>query len=228
MESPAHGRALAGALLALLPLGCGGGSHGTGFGSDPGATGSSASDGGDDGGGSVVPPPSDSGLLQLSSSDGAPSGLRFDCQPGTYSGMYKVHVGTDAGLLPQLVSFDVSGTLSITLVGTVTMSGSGEALDPVLSIAPGAKLAGVDATFGGSFSADVSGQLDCPSKTFTGTLANGTYEYPGDAGSLMMTGNLSATYDGTATPPALTMGVMELDSAQLNLGSTGPWSATLQ
>jgi hypothetical protein len=119
--------------------------------------------------------------------------------------------------------------MSITLVGKVMEgSGGGEFPEPVLSIAPGAKLAGNDATFGGSFSADVSGELDCPTKTFTGTLANGTYEYPGDAGSLMMSGSLSATYDGTMTPPALTMGVMELGSPQLMLDSTGPWSATLQ
>jgi hypothetical protein len=46
-----------------------------------------------------------------------------------------------------------------------------------------------------------------------------------------MGGTLSATYDGTMTPPALTMGVMNLTtSSQLfsGVGATGTWTAALQ
>lgn len=212
---------------ALLALGCGG-PHGAGFGS--GASAAAPSDAGEDtSGDDSSTTNADSGQPQLFlAAEAAPPGVTFDCQPGTYSGTFKVHVSTDAGLLPALVSFDVSGTLSIVLVGKVTQGSGGEFPEPILTIAPGAKLSGVDTSFGGNFSADVSGQLDCPSKTFSGILANGVYEYPLDSGSIMMTGTLSATYDGSSMPPTLTTGVMELDAPQLQLGSTGPWSATLQ
>jgi hypothetical protein len=209
----------------LLALGCGS-SHGTGF--SPATSTEPPSDGGG-GSGDDSSAASDTGpQLVLTSADATPPGVTFDCKPGTYSGMFKVHVSTDAGLLPQLVSFDVAGSLSIVLVGKITQGSGGEFPEPILNIAPGAKLSGVDMTFGGTFNADVSGQLDCPKKTFSGTLNNGVYVYPGDSGSLMMVGGLSATYDGTMTPPALTNGVMDLGSPMLMLGSTGPWSATLQ
>jgi hypothetical protein len=214
----------------IVALGCGGNQQGTGFapGSGSGAPGDAGGASSDDSStlaadsGPIVPG------FGFTSSDAAPAGIKFDCQPGTYSGMFKVHVSTDAGLLPALVSFDVAGTLSITLVGKVTQTGAGEFVQPILTIAPGAKLSGKDVTFGGTFNADVSGQLDCPKKTFNGTLTNGVYVYPSDSGSLAMDGSLSATYDGTMTPPALTMGVMQLGSPQLMLGSIGPWSATHQ
>jgi hypothetical protein len=221
----------AGALAAVFLVFACGASQGGGFAS--GSSASPPSDAGEDTSGDETTTTygDDAGQLHLVTSSDAATGVKFDCQPGTYAGMFQVHVTTDAGLLPQLVSFNVSGTLSIVLVGHVTppTSTSGESFaQPILTIAPGAKLSGVDMTFGGTFNADVSGQLDCPMKAFSGTLANGVYEYPGDSGSLMMTGSLSATYDGTVMPPALTMGVMNLGSPQLMLGASGPWSATLQ
>jgi hypothetical protein len=214
-----------------LAFGCGA-SQGAGFGP---ASSSANVPGADDAGdassiGDESAFVSDSARLVFSNDAAAPSGVKFDCLPGTYSGMFSAHVTTDAGLLPALFSFNVTGTLSITLVGHVTqVPGTSESFaQPILTIEPGAKLVGNDATFGGHFLADVSGQLDCPSKTFNGTLSNGTYEYFGDSGSIMMNGSLSAIYDGTSTPPALTMGSMQLSSPQLTgVGSTGPWSATL-
>jgi hypothetical protein len=120
------------------------------------------------------------------------------------------------------------GTLSITLVGHVTQTSSGENLvAPTLTIAPGAELSGTD-NFGGTFSSGLSGMLDCPSKTLTGTLSGGTYTYPGDSGSIMMVGTLSATYDGTMTPPALATGQISVTSPMFStLGANGTWSATL-
>ncbi len=170
----------------------------------------------------------DAPVLVLTSSDAATTGVKFDCQPGTYTGMFTTTVTTDAGLFPSLLSFDWKGTLSITLVGHVTQTSSGESFaEPTLTIAPGAELSGTD-NFGGDFHAGLSGSLDCPSKALTGTLSNGTYTYPGDSGSITMTGTLSATYDGTMTPPALSAGQISVGSPMFStLGATGTWSATL-
>jgi hypothetical protein len=123
------------------------------------------------------------------------------------------------------------GTLSVTLEGHVSQPpGGGESFaQPTLTIAPGAQLVGNDVTFGGHFGADLSGQLDCPSKTFTGSLTNGYYTYLGDAGAITMTGDMTATYDGTMTPPVLSTGTMNLQSPQLQgVDALGSWSATLQ
>ena len=221
--------AFGGALL-LGASGCGGSRGGAGFASGGGYGASGSDDGGDASSDDASTPAVDSGLggLALTSADAAPPGVKFDCLPGTYSGMFTVHVTTDAGLLPALVSFNVMGDLSITLVGQLMQGVGGEFPQSTLTIAPGAKLSGTDVSFGGHFSADLTGQLDCPSKTFAGTLSNGVYNYMGDAGGITMDGQMSATYDGTSMPPTLTMGVMDLTAPQLQLGSSGPWSATLK
>ncbi len=217
---------------ACLALGCSGAHGGAGFGSTSGGGGE---DGGDAPPGDDAAAPlafgGDAAQLVLATGDAAPPGVKFDCQPGTYTGTFGVHVTTDAGLLPALFSFNVMGTLSVTLEGHVVQPpGGGESFaQPTLTIAPGAKLVGDDATFGGHFSADLSGQLDCPSKTFSGILANGVYAYLGDAGAIAMTGSMSAAYDGTATPPALSMGTMDIQSPQLQgVDATGSWSAALK
>jgi hypothetical protein len=174
---------------------------------------------GDDGGPSNV----------FTSTDAAPSGVVFDCKPGTYAGMFTTMVTNDAGGLFALFSLNWTGSLSITLQGKVTTSNAGEIPEPTLTIAPGAKLSGVDA-YGGHFNADLSGQLDCPSKTLTATVANGMYNYLGtDAGGIAMQGSLSATYDGTMAAPMLTLGAMDLSSPQLmGTAAIGTWTATLQ
>jgi hypothetical protein len=219
-----------GAAASLVWLAaCGGSSHG-GFLSigDPSAAqgdGDAAisdasttvsSDDGGSGGGAI-----------FTSGDAAPAGVMFDCQPGTYSGMFTTMVTSDAGGLLSLFSFNWTGNLSITLQGHVMNSGTGEIPQPTLTIAPGAQLAGVD-TMGGHFNAELSGQLDCPSKTLTATVLNGTYSYFGDAGGVSMQGTMSATYDGTGAKPTLTGG-LDLSSAQISsLAALGTWSATLQ
>jgi hypothetical protein len=64
----------------------------------------------------------------------------------------------------------------------------------------------------------------------TGTLSNGSYEFPGDAGSLSMQGTISATYgeEGDAGTPALS-GDLTASSQQLQgTEAAGTWSAALQ
>jgi len=207
--------------------------HSTGFEGDDGAAGEQAQDDAGDGSSTLVIFPDSGGStgLVLTSGDAAPQMVTFPCEPGTYTGMFTTTVTTDAGLFPSLLSFNWSGTLSITLVGHVmqTMSSNGEnfAAAPVLTIAPGAMLSGTD-NFGGHFVSGLSGQLDCPSKQLSGMLINGVYEEPSDSGTLTMVGSLTAVYQGTPAPPALTMGTIMVSSPMLTLGASGTWSATLQ
>ncbi len=167
-------------------------------------------------------------FFKSADASGIPPGVVFECRPGTYSGMFNTTVTNDAGGLFSLFSFNWTGSLSITLQGTVMTTSAGEFPSSTLTIAPGAKLAGKDMN-GGNFTADLSGQLDCPSKAFSATIANGWYSYGvGDAG-VSMQGSMSATYDGTVTPVMLSMGAMNLGSAQIQgTGAVGTWAATLQ
>jgi hypothetical protein len=97
------------------------------------------------------------------------------------------------------------------------------------SIAPGAKLTGADQTFGGSYSADLTGQLDCATRTFSGTVNDGVYSIVFDAGSLPMEGSLTGQYDGgDARAPEL-HGTMILSTPQLpTVAAAGTWTASLQ
>jgi hypothetical protein len=194
----------------------------TSGGNDAGGGSDSTSAPGDDGG--------PSGVFTSSDASGLPSGVVFDCKPGTYAGMFTTMVTNDAGGLFALFSLNWTGSLSITLQGKVTTSSAGEIPEPTLTIAPGAKLSGVDA-YGGHFNADLTGQLDCPSKTLTATVADGLYSFLGaaDGGGIGMAGSLSATYDGTMAAPVLTLGAMDLSSPQLmGTAAIGTWTATLQ
>ena len=133
------------------------------------------------------------------------------------------------GLFASLFQYPWMGTLSITLVGMTTGVVTGENDYTMLTIAPGAQLSGVDQT-GGHFSADISGTLDCSTDLLTGTLSNGAYEFPGDAGSLSMQGTISAMYgkEGDAGTPALS-GDLTASSQQLQgTEAAGTWSAALQ
>jgi hypothetical protein len=109
------------------------------------------------------------------------------------------------------------------------MVGTGENSYTTLTIAPGATMSGVDQT-GGHFSADIAGSLDCATDVLTGTLSNGLYEFPGDAGSVSMQGTISATYgeEGDAGTPALS-GNLTASSTQIQgTEAAGTWSAALQ
>ncbi|HEX4446944.1 MAG TPA: hypothetical protein VH044_09415 [Polyangiaceae bacterium] len=219
------GCGLAGGTAAM---GCGSGGHGGGFelSSGDAAAATGDSDGGVEASEPSTTTPDDGGAAPGIFTSGD-AGITFDCQPGTYTGAFSTMVTSDAGGLFSLFSFGWMGNLSITLQGQVTQGGGGEIPLPTLTIAPGAKLAGVDA-MNGHFTADLTGQLDCPSKTLTATIANGNYNYFGDASGIPLEGTMSATYDGTSTPPALT-GQMSVTSSQVpSLMALGSWTATLQ
>jgi hypothetical protein len=212
--------------LTLLALGCSGGQH-LDLGVEPGEPTHAGNDGGNDDA-SAAPAPDAASGLQFTSPDSAPPDVTFDCKPGTYAGTFETHVSSDAGGLFAFYSLDIKGTLSIAIVGEVTR-GTGEVPTTTYSIAPGAELAGVDQSYGGTYGADLVGQLDCASKTFTGTLSNAIYHLFLDAGVVPMEGSLSGTYnDGDAGVPQLT-GTMMLSSPNLpSLGAVGPWTASLQ
>ncbi len=202
-------------------------------GSHGGALGGSGASSGDDegnpasdaGGGASSGDDASTGMV-FTSSDAAPAGVTFECEPGTYTGMFMTQVGSDAGGLASLFSFAWTGTLSITLQGSVMNTSAGEIPLSTLTIAPGAKLSGMD-MMGGIFSADLSGMLDCPTKMLTVTVANGTYT---DAFmTVQMTGSMTATYDASSGTPELTDGMISVGSPQYaSLSADGTWSATLK
>jgi hypothetical protein len=84
--------------------------------------------------------------------------------------------------------------------------------------------------YGDVWSADITGQLDCGSRTFVGSLSNGVADIFGsDAATVGLDGNLSATYDPGANPVALVNGSIELTSPQVaSTMGAGQWSAALQ
>jgi hypothetical protein len=223
------------AVVGLAALGCGTAPQ-TGLTGGPSTTASSAGDDASADGSSaaVAPVPSvDSGPVFISFADSSTT-QSFTCKPGTYSGPFstKVTSGSDAGgllgALASLFQYPWMGTLSITLQGMTTV-GTGEDTYTTLTIAPGAMLSGVDQT-GGHFSADIAGSLDCATDVLTGTLSNGSYEFPGDSGSVSMQGTISATYgeEGDAGTPALS-GNLTASSTQISgTEAVGTWTAALQ
>jgi hypothetical protein len=168
------------------------------------------------------------GVFTSADASSVPPGVVFECKPGTYTGAFTTMVTNDAGGLASLFSYNWTGNLSITLQAGVTRNGSGEIPEPTLTIAPGATLAGMDSN-GGHFNADLTGQLDCPSKMLTVAVNNGVYGFFGDAGGIAMQGTMSATYDSSTTPPSLSMGILNMSSPQImGVGAAGTWTATLQ
>jgi hypothetical protein len=174
-------------------------------------------------GNGAAPPP-------LFAADSAPAGSMSDCKPGTYTGAYMMNAGlAEGGFLSGLISIPLSGTLSITLVGNQSTPHPGEFNNSTLTVAPGAQMSGSDDTLGSTFYADLSGQLDCTSRMFVGTLSNGVYSFLGDAASVMLIGSLMATYDPKANPLAFVNGYLDFTSPQVQgWEGTGTWSATLQ
>jgi hypothetical protein len=143
-----------------------------------------------------------------------------ECKPGTYSGTFVLMVGGGLTLM---------GNLSITLVADKPSSQFGEFNSGILTVAPGAMFAAKD-NLGDELFANISGQLDCGTRMFVGTLSNGGYYVFGnDAASGVLDGNMSATYDATASPPALGNGSFMFSSPNVPLTTgMGTWSATLQ
>jgi hypothetical protein len=209
-------------VLAAGAVGACGGTHIAGFTNDPQS---------DDGGGgpdeataaSDGAAPS-SGQLFTGSDAATPA---FDCTPGTYSGPFTTHVVVgDAG--PSPFSLVWMGTLTVTLVGKTVMTSAGELPTTTLTIAPGGRMEGTD-MFHGSFGADVTGQLDCLSKTLQATISNGVYELLNDGGTLPFTGTVDGAYQA-AMPPALnaSIDVVTSPGALGALGATGTVTASLQ
>jgi hypothetical protein len=157
--------------------------------------------------------------------DAAPAKAASDCKPGTYTGTFSMSV--DRGTTKTGVN--LKGTLSIALVANSPTPHPGEFNSGTLTVAPGALFSGKD-NFGDVWSAEISGQLDCGSRMFVGSLTHGTAKVFGiDAASLVLDGSLSATYDPSANPVALENGAIELSSPDVpKLTGTGEWSATLQ
>jgi hypothetical protein len=240
MTSKGRGRArgwVVAACAATLACGSTAGSS-AGFPGDDGTGSTPATSGsGDDGGGVQAAPTfasgddGGSGVLFTGDASGPATG-GSNCQPGTYTGAFKTHVTNDAGgilgLFAALFSLDWDGTISVALQGTATTQQNGEFAYTTLTIAPGATMSGAD-QYGGHFSATLSGQLDCTTGRFTGSISNGSYVYQGDAGSIAMSGDFSATYDGSTNPPSLRDGQLSVGSPQLaTTGASGTWQATKQ
>ena len=114
----------------------------------------------------------------MESTSGILTGLLFadGCGAGQPAGL-----SDDRGMPTADSGAEASSAASMTAADSVGTTG--ELPQTTHSIAPGAKLAGVDESFGGSYRADLTGQLDCANHTFAGTLI-GTYEFALDAGSI--------------------------------------------
>jgi hypothetical protein len=146
------------------------------------------------------------------------------CVPGTYVGTFDCTISAILGL----VQIPWKGPISLTLTGRQS---GGEV--QTLTIAPGARISGTD-QYDGSFSANLSGTLDCPTQKLTGAL-DGDYQLAMGIVNVnaMFAGDMGADYTGSSTTPAFTNGVMgPLASPQWGgdggfLG-TCKWSAALR
>ncbi|MFT3926450.1 MAG: hypothetical protein QM778_28150 [Myxococcales bacterium] len=137
------------------------------------------------------------------------------CLPGVYKGRFTCDV---SGLIPW------NGDLSFELEQEEEGAGGEFA---VLRVVPGATIMGMD-EYGGAFSGELSGDLDCMSGKFTGMLLHGMYKGSVDAN---MEGPLSGDYE-TKSDGASFMGKMgpltNHDLIGLFLEANCTWSATLQ
>jgi hypothetical protein len=172
-----------------------------------------------------VPPPLDDGAAPpLFIADSAPVRAASDCKPGTYVGTFVMMVGY-AGV----TTLTLKGPLSITLEANKPSPHPGEFNSGTLTVAPGAQFRGTD-NLGDVITADLSGQLNCGTRMFVGTLTNGVADVFGsDAATVSVDGSMAATYDPSATPVALVSGTFTFTSKQVQgtIGM-GQWSATLQ
>ena len=156
--------------------------------------------------------------------DAPPMRAASDCKPGTYTGTFVMMVTFGGFNGPTLM-----GPLSITLVANKPSPHPGEFNSGTLTVAPGAMFKGTD-NLGDVITADLSGQLDCGSRTFVGALTNGvSYIFGSEAATVQVDGSMSATYDPTANPVGLVDGSFQFTSPQFqNTTGSGQWSAALQ
>jgi hypothetical protein len=240
--------------MAALALGCGGAPF-TDFGDDrippPSAPPSSAGTDGDvgsdagstydatvnsdeDGGGFhfVTAPPAD-----------AAGNVTTVCSAGVYQGEFMTYVGVGGdGGKAGLFSFMWNGSLTLDLAAkkiTMTSTTGGEipttTSSTTLEIADGGALDGSD-KMGGSFFADLNGELDCSPDAgspyhLSATLSHGAYK--DSFISIAIVGDLTADYQeaGAGTPPMLVNGGILVagvlkDGGAPFASARGNWSAT--
>ena len=244
MRIPLH---LCGLGLVAGSLGCGSKSTHLGPGSGPGSSGPGLDAG----------PSTDIANMDATLPDGDPA-QRFvpvltddagivttqgSCTPGVYQGKFMTYVGVggDGGSAGPF-AFMWNGSLTIDLRAqkiTMTSTTVGELPTTIststLEIADGGALDGGD-TMGGSFFANLSGELDCspdagPPFHLTATLRNGSYSLGGFI-QLGMVGNMTADYveAGAFTPPMLANGAILVGGVLTDGGApfasaSGTWSA---
>ncbi|MGH7438712.1 MAG: hypothetical protein ACRENE_23745 [Polyangiaceae bacterium] len=232
---------------AALALGCGSG-HSANF-DNGGDSSSSQAPGGDASpGDATVASATDGGLwLGFRAAASEAGGVTQSvCIAGVYQGQFMTLVGSGAngGVEGGLFSTMWNGSLSIDLkaqkITMMTTTNSGENLTSTtttsrLEIAEGGTLDGSD-MYGGSFFADLSGELDCdpdagPPYQLHATLTNGVYKQL--FGSINMAGNLTADYQeaGASSPPMLVNGSILVQGLLMEGGApfataSGSWSAT--
>jgi hypothetical protein len=177
------------------------------------------------------------GFFQALEGDGGES-VQSVCTAGVYTGKFTTNVnsgGPDAA--PSPFAFMWNGNVSIDLTArkvVITQNGGegNSTSTSVLEIAEGGVLEGGD-MYGGVFSADMSGALDCapdagPPYHLTASLSSGIYmnAFLG----IPIIGSLSADYQ-PSNPPMLVNGAMDItgefgDSGTSFATATGTWSAT--
>lgn len=186
----------------------------------------------------VAPPGDGGGLVLIAPADaGHVSSI---CTAGLYEGQFMTYVGAGGeGGSPGPFAFMWNGGLSIDLKArTVIVSsggGSGESFatdTSLLEIAEGGALDGGD-TMGGTFFANLDGELDCdpdagPPYKLQATLLNGTYRQV--FYSIQMGGTLTAEYQASS-PPMLTNGQILVwgfltDGGAPFASASGTWTAT--
>ncbi len=233
---------------AALALGCGGaGSNDFGDAGGPRSSTGAALDAGSSTDDATVPSgdPGGSGVFVRSPTDDAGSVVVSPsvCAAGVYQGQFMTYVGSGAdGGSPGLFSYMWNGNLTIDLSAqriTMTSMTAGElpttTSTTTLEIADGGALDGSDTT-GGSFFADLSGQLDCapdagPPYHLVATLSNGAYKMT--FFQIPIVGHLTADYQGggATTPPMLVNGAILVggllgDGGTEFASASGTWSAT--
>jgi hypothetical protein len=177
------------------------------------------------------------GFFQALEGDGGES-VQSVCTAGLYKGTFTTSVNAGNGdAAPSLFSFMWNGNVNIDLAArkVVIVQNGGEgnlASTSTLEIAEGGMLEGGD-MYGGVFSADMSGALDCapdagPPYHLTASLSDGVYS--NSFLGIPITGSLSADYQ-PSNPPMLVDGMMEItghfnDSGANNATAIGTWSAT--
>ena len=204
--SPASGETLPGS----GPGGDGGSSaEGTGGASgSSGAPGSggSAGTGGSGNAGAGGSGPADSGIIF--DWPETPPGSGGECKPGRYEGTFECTY-TDSQGTPAT---PVSGPINLTLV-------KGEQGE-ILEVRDGRLDGTANVLF--TFSADITGKLDCGKAKFSGTLVNGVY-----SGFIFVNGTFDGPFDSTYDRKqfSLTQGSWLLTVTQSGGTCPGTWSA---